>query len=83
MSYYKNTLISDSKYEFTNSSSQTIVYQRQYCGKEGACSFIFCANATLNNISTKIIEIGDVKINVEQNTKVVLYLNKYPDNKNL
>ena len=79
--YYKNTLISDSKYEFTNSSAQTIVYQRQYCGKEGACSFIFCANATLNNISTKIIEIGDVKINVEQNTKVVLYLNKYPDNK--
>jgi hypothetical protein len=79
--YYKNTLISDSKYEFTNSSNQTIVYQRQYCGKEGACSFIFCANATLNNILTKIIEIGDLKIIVEQNTKVVLYLNKCPDNK--
>lgn len=79
--YYKNTLISDSKYDFTNVSSQTIVYQKQYCGSEGACSFIFSANISLEQISNKLLEIGDLKIIIEQNnSKVKLYINKFPNN---
>jgi hypothetical protein len=77
--YYKNTLISDSRYNFLiNNESKTIVYQRQYCGSEGVCSFII-STAIANNKSS-IIQIGNISINIEQNNLTSkLYINKLPN----
>lgn len=84
--YYKGTLLSDSKYDFSlNAEKKTIVYQKQYCGSEGSLSFIVYSlpNLTLDNtkdLSIPLLEIGDIKIMVEQNNNnTKLFINKISD----
>ena len=83
--YYKGTLISDSKYDFTLSDidNSRIVYQKQYCGSEGALSFLFNLYIPKQGKTIDIINLGHIKIILDyQNISTpYIYCNKFPDNK--
>lgn len=80
--YYKGTLIADSKYDFnSNLVKKNIIYQKQYCGSEGAVSFIINPIFNINEFVEKVplFEIGDIKIMIEQGKlETILTINKVP-----
>lgn len=75
--YYKGTLISDSRYIFRFPSLPThIIYQKQYCGDEGTCSFIVNFNMIPDETKHHLIKIGGLYINCTQSKRnIVLTLN--------
>ena len=74
--YYKGTMIADSRYMFDTPHLPTkIIYQKEYCGKNGSCSFI--VNFNYNNDEHDIIKIGTLKIRATQTKKnIILTVNK-------
>lgn len=78
--YYRGTLISDLKYNFTlNTVESKIIYQKQFCGEEYSISFIVNPGI-IDDFKGKLISLGSISINVEQNLEhTLLYLNVNKD----
>lgn len=74
--YYKGTMIADSRYIFDMPNMPTrIIYQKEYCGNSGSCSFI--VNFNYAEDEHNIIKIGTLKIKATQTRKnVTLAVNK-------
>ena len=79
--YFKGTLISDSRYMFLrNDVESRIVYQQRYCGNSAAISFIITPNVE-TNIDNTIRKVGNCEIKIRQEIQTsYLYTSIYPDN---
>ena len=74
--YYKGTLIAENKYEFMrNDVPSKIIYQKKFCGDQGAISFLINPLITSGYEGT-LISIGNIKVNISQTSQnVKLWLN--------
>ena len=69
--YYKGTLISENKYEFTRNDIQSkIVYQNKFCGDQCTLSFIITPSI-INEFEGTLISIGHIKLNIKQDVQNV------------
>lgn len=81
--YENGVLVSDYRYEFLtnpNPCNSRIIYQNKYCGDEFSISFILQADSAIQGWKSPIIQIGNFKIMISQDSKNTIYLNK---NKNI
>lgn len=76
--YYKGTMIADSRYVFNFPTQPTkIIYQKEYCGNSGSCSFIVNFKYLNDKTEHDIVKIGTLKIRAEQFKKnIQLTVNK-------
>lgn len=81
--YENGVLVSDYRYEFLtnpNPCNSRIIYQNKYCGDEFSISFILQAYSAIQGWKSPIVQIGNFKIMISQDSKNTIYLNK---NKNI
>lgn len=76
--YYKGALISDCKYDFLSTTTQSrIIYQSKYCGDELSISFVLNPLMTMGAFENSFIKLGPVKLNIMQEySDVTIYVNK-------
>ena len=62
--YFRGTMIADDIYSFNGINKGKIIYQRPYCGTDITISFII--NCSDSIYSGTLIQIGHLKLNIEQ-----------------